>query len=60
MRCKTTRNKGTGRLAISCILLQQVPLKRKTQYTKRHAFFIQFCLEFHPAWFCPLRTKGGS
>ena len=25
----------------------------------RHVFFIEFCLGFHPAWFCPLRTKGG-
>ena len=24
MPCKTTRNKGTGRLAVSCILLQEI------------------------------------
>ena len=58
MRCKTTRNKGTGRLAVSCILFQEVPSKPKIQCTKRNVFFVWFWLGFHPAWLCQLRTKG--
>ena len=31
MRCKTTKNKETGRLAVFCVLLQEVPSKLKIQ-----------------------------
>ena len=40
MRCKKTRNKGTGRLAVSCNFLQEVPSKFEIQCTKRDVFFV--------------------
>ena len=39
MQCKTTRNKGTGRLAVSCIRLQEVPSKLEIQCTKDICIF---------------------
>ena len=40
MRCKTTRNKGTGRLAVSCIVLYEVPSKLNTMYQKQCIFYL--------------------